>query len=171
MVCFVAITRAFQYLAYFSSDRSRMTCASLLRTSRPRFTLHAQTRRLAITNARPNLCSIVRYSTVPDKKGSNEAHDNILILKQLARYLWPKNKLNFKIRVVTSITLLVTGKLLNVAVPITFKTAIDSLNRIPADPFYTLFGGALIAYGVARFGASLFSELRNAVFSMVRHGE
>jgi ABC-type multidrug transport system fused ATPase/permease subunit len=54
-----------------------------------------------------------------------------------------------------------------VAVPITFKTAIDSLNGIPAEPVFAIFGGALVAYGLARFGSSLFSEIRNAVFSLV----
>ncbi|CAB5396458.1 unnamed protein product [Rhizophagus irregularis] len=50
------------------------------------------------------------------------------IIKNLVRYIWPKDDPAVKIRVVTALSLLVAGKLLNVQVPFFFKHVVDSLN-------------------------------------------
>lgn len=60
----------------------------------------------------------------------NAAQNNLdwKILKELARYIWPKNDTNAKIRVVTASTLLVLSQLLNIQVPFFFKEIVDNLN-------------------------------------------
>ncbi|KAI7856927.1 P-loop containing nucleoside triphosphate hydrolase protein [Circinella umbellata] len=85
------------------------------------------------------------------------------------KYVWPKNDVNVKTRVVIALSLLVGGKLLNVEVPFFFKEVIDSLGTsFPADATYwAVCGAAVIGYGLARLGASAFQELRNAVFATV----
>ncbi|KAI0081011.1 P-loop containing nucleoside triphosphate hydrolase protein [Panus rudis PR-1116 ss-1] len=91
------------------------------------------------------------------------------IIKRLAKHIWPRNDWNTKARVLLGFALLITGKLLNVQVPIFFKKIIDALNiPITDDSTVWVVAGALIlGYGGARIGASLSSELLNAVFARV----
>ncbi|KAI9322055.1 transporter ATM1, mitochondrial precursor [Zopfochytrium polystomum] len=115
------------------------------------------------------------------------------IIKELTKHLWPVSEhpgrsFSVKLRVVAALTLLVSGKLLNVSVPVFFKHIVDALgvaiNLSPtsssaviavASPATlgttaTLVGGVVLGYGVARFGAVLFQEFRNAIFGTVAQG-
>jgi len=94
----------------------------------------------------------------------------------MAGYIWPKDNLAIKVRVVSAMTLLVSSKMLNISVPFLFKSAVDSLNAAqgavlnldtPETAAVTLITATLIGYGAARAGALGFSELRNAVFARV----
>ncbi|CAP97467.1 Iron-sulfur clusters transporter [Penicillium chrysogenum] len=72
------------------------------------------------------------------------------IMKEMAKYLWPK--------------------ILNVEIPFYFKNIVDSMNvdfAAIGGTAYTVAGSMIIAYGVTRIGATLFQELRNAVFASV----
>lgn len=92
------------------------------------------------------------------------------IMKELATKIWPKGNWNAKTRVVLALSLLVIAKILNVEVPIYFKTIIDSMNIDWAGEVgtvATVIGSLILAYGGARFGAVLFGELRNAIFARV----
>ncbi|KAH8983523.1 P-loop containing nucleoside triphosphate hydrolase protein [Lactarius akahatsu] len=91
------------------------------------------------------------------------------IVRRLAVHIWPKNDWGTRGRVVLGVGLLVSGKLLNVQVPLFFKEIIDTLN-IPLDAQSTVWvvcGSVILAYGAARIGATLFGELLNAVFANV----
>jgi ATP-binding cassette subfamily B protein len=65
---------------------------------------------------------------------------------------------------VVAVGFLVAAKLVNIAVPFFLKEVVDALSLagVAAVPV-----AALIAYGAARLGASLFVELRDAVFANV----
>ncbi|TGZ80185.1 P-loop containing nucleoside triphosphate hydrolase protein [Ascodesmis nigricans] len=66
--------------------------------------------------------------------------------------------------------MLVGAKVLNVQVPFYFKTIIDSMNidfLAYGGTVWTAAGAAIVGYGLARVGATLFGELRNAVFANV----
>lgn len=92
------------------------------------------------------------------------------ILKNLVKYLWPKNSRSAKIRVVVALSFLIAAKLLNVQVPFIFKGIIDDMNVDWAGdvgPIATVIGAVVLGYGFARFGAVLFGELRNAIFATV----
>jgi ABC-type transport system involved in Fe-S cluster assembly fused permease/ATPase subunit len=73
---------------------------------------------------------------------------------------------------VSAVALLAGSKLLNVQVPFLFKEAVDALNTTHGiDALVLVPTSLLLAYGAARIGASLFNELRNAVFaSVAQHG-
>jgi ATP-binding cassette, subfamily B (MDR/TAP), member 7 len=94
------------------------------------------------------------------------------MLREFGAYLWPKGQYGTKLRVVSAIALLAGSKLLNVQVPFLFKEVVDALNTVHGvDPLVLVPTGLLLAYGAARIGASLFNELRNAVFaSVAQHG-
>ncbi|KAL9079930.1 MAG: hypothetical protein Q9157_001222 [Trypethelium eluteriae] len=72
------------------------------------------------------------------------------IIKEMSTYLWPK--------------------VLNVQVPFYFKSIVDSMNidfAALGGTVWTVAGATILAYGVTRIGATLFQELRNAVFASV----
>lgn len=94
---------------------------------------------------------------------------------------------------VTALTLLITAKLLNVQVPFFFKSIIDQMNidwqsisgsissALPdsaltqsiidnAPILPPAIAALILAYGISRFGAVLFGELRNAIFASVGQG-
>jgi|TARA_B110000090_G_scaffold100500_1_gene113075 ABC-type transport system involved in Fe-S cluster assembly fused permease/ATPase subunit len=87
----------------------------------------------------------------------------------LAPFLWPKNKLSLKIRVILAILCLVLSKATNLITPPILGRAVDSLTELSQGlNMYTLVPLSLIvAYGLARVATKLFGELRNAVFSKV----
>lgn len=92
------------------------------------------------------------------------------IMREMTRYLWPKDNLGTRLRVGLSVGLLVGAKLLNVQVPFYFKSIVDSMNidfAALGGTAWTVAGSMVIAYGATRIGATLFQELRNAVFASV----
>ncbi|CAE6526728.1 unnamed protein product [Rhizoctonia solani] len=91
------------------------------------------------------------------------------IVRRLIVNVWPKNEWTIRARVVLALSLLLAGKVLNVQVPIYFKHIIDAFNvEMTADSTVWIVGGSVIAgYGLARISATVFSELRNAVFANV----
>lgn len=97
------------------------------------------------------------------------------ILGKLLQHVWPKNDNGTKFRVVLALSLLLAGKLLNVQVPFFFRGVIDQLNETFSEPLtltnpntlWVVAGSSIIGYGLARIGATAFSELRNAVFANV----
>lgn len=61
-------------------------------------------------------------------------------------------------------------QVLNVQVPFYFKSIVDSMNvdfLAMGGTVWTAAGSVVLAYGLARVGATLFQELRNAVFANV----
>ncbi|KAJ3211469.1 Iron-sulfur clusters transporter atm1, mitochondrial [Entophlyctis luteolus] len=111
---------------------------------------------------------------------SDSLASDVSILRELSSFLWPpssqKGSTGIKLRVIAAISLLVSGKLLNVCVPVFFKEVVDSLNVAAAlqplgDPttvtVATVAGAMLIGYGASRLSSTLFQELRNAVFGLV----
>ncbi|KAF2269157.1 iron-sulfur clusters transporter atm1, mitochondrial precursor [Lojkania enalia] len=92
------------------------------------------------------------------------------IIKEMSRYLWPKDSLGTRLRVGTAVGLLVGAKLLNVQIPFYFKSIVDSMNidfLAVGGTAWTVAGTMIIAYGTTRIGATLFQEVRNAVFASV----
>lgn len=92
------------------------------------------------------------------------------IMKEMSRYLWPKDNMGTRFRVGLSVSLLVGAKILNVQIPFYFKSIVDSMNidfLAIGGTAWTVAGSMIVAYGLTRVGATLFQELRNAVFASV----
>jgi len=107
-----------------------------------------------------------------DTKEVSPAH----VIKSMLKYVWPKDNIAIKLRVVVAMSLLVSAKLSNVAVPFLFKFAVDDLNGLLDSPLHmndaqstilTSTFAVLLGYGIARIGASGLKELQNAVFAKV----
>jgi len=85
-------------------------------------------------------------------------------------YVWPKNNFNIKARVIGSLSLLITAKLLNLQIPLFFKNAIDGFSQAGAEVPEAVFATAcslILMYGCARAGASFCNEMRDALFATV----
>ncbi|MBN7769943.1 ABC transporter ATP-binding protein/permease [Marinobacter daepoensis] len=81
--------------------------------------------------------------------------------------LWPY-LMEFRGRVVLALALLVLAKLATVATPVALKFIVDYLDQTRAvDLALWVPVMLVVAYGSLRFGATLFSELRDAVFARV----
>lgn len=91
------------------------------------------------------------------------------IVKRLMENVWPKNDWKTRATVVLGFGLLISGKLLNVQVPLIFKSVVDTLNvDITASAaVWAVAGFLILGYGAARIGATVFGELLNAVFANI----
>ncbi|KAK6074570.1 iron-sulfur cluster transporter ATM1 [Seiridium cupressi] len=105
-----------------------------------------------------------------DKSAQEQRKADWAIMKEMAHYLWPKDSLDTKLRVGLAVVLLVGAKVLNVQVPFYFKSIVDSMNidvGAMGGNAAMIAGSMIVAYGATRIGATLFQELRNAVFASV----
>ncbi|KAH9212987.1 iron ABC-transporter-like protein [Leptodontidium sp. 2 PMI_412] len=105
-----------------------------------------------------------------DKTNKEQRKADWAIMKEMAKYLWPKDNLGTRFRVGLSLALLVGAKVLNVQVPFYFKNIVDSMNVdfvAVGGTAATVAGSMIFAYGMTRIGATIFQEVRNAVFASV----
>jgi ATP-binding cassette subfamily B protein len=91
-------------------------------------------------------------------------------IRRVAPYLWPQGQAWVKWRVVVAMVMLVAAKVVAVATPFFFKTAVDTLaGETPDGTTLLLFGavGLTIAYGVARLMTIGLQQLRDVIFARV----
>ncbi|KAK2980408.1 hypothetical protein RJ640_025254, partial [Escallonia rubra] len=121
-------------------------------------------------------------TAVTKGEDAEEQVSNATILRTLAKYLWMRDNLEFRFRVLAALGFLIGAKVLNVQVPFLFKLAVDWLTTATGNAstlaaftsanstalaLFASPAAVLIGYGIARTGASAFNELRTAVFSKV----
>lgn len=96
------------------------------------------------------------------------------IIRELMIHLWPTNQTprskEIKFRVIASLGLLVSSKIVTIATPFLFKELIDTYNTSIVSsgevmPFLPVT--LVLGYGIARSTAYGFQELRNTVFANV----
>ena len=105
------------------------------------------------------------HSSSPIVAPANQAtRDDWTTLKTLLPYL-----LEWKWRVLFALLSLVAAKMANVGVPLVLKQLIDKLAPVPGNPVYALVVpiGLLVAYGMLRLSATVFTELREFFFARV----
>ena len=86
-------------------------------------------------------------------------------IRTLLPYLW-----QYRIRVVLALGFLLLAKIANVIVPLTLKSVVDHFQGQASAIAYTIPTLAILAYGLMRFAAGSFGELRDAVFAKVTQG-
>ena len=86
------------------------------------------------------------------------------VIRDLLPYL-----LEYKCRVALALTCLIAAKVANLGIPILMKRMIDALNIKTGSPQALLVVpvGLIVAYGLLRVSASLFTELRESLFARV----
>ncbi len=86
------------------------------------------------------------------------------VIRDLLPYL-----LEYRFRVLIALSCLIAAKVTNLGIPIVLKDLIDSLNINANSPQALLVApiGIIVAYGLLRIFASVFTELREALFAKV----
>ena len=88
-------------------------------------------------------------------------------LRRLLPYLW-----QYKWRVMAALGFMIGAKLANVGVPVLLKELVDTMNPATREAAALLVVplGLLAAYGLLRLSTSLFTELRELIFSKATEG-
>ncbi|SOY87293.1 ABCB family ABC transporter ATP-binding protein/permease [Cupriavidus taiwanensis] len=115
-----------------------------------------------------------RYSTTAEQApdpasvklfpGQRAPRSDWQTVRNLLPYVW-----HYKWRVMLALACLVAAKVANLGVPVLMKRLIDSMNITAGDPRALLAVpvGLIVAYGMLRLSATLFTELREILFSKV----
>ena len=109
-------------------------------------------------------------STSSTNPPMTQAASGLQTIRRVAPYLWPDGESWVKRRVVISLSFLLLAKVISVSTPFLYKQAVDALaGDAPGAATFLALGavGLTVAYGLARLGAVLFGELRDAVFVRV----
>ena len=113
----------------------------------------------------------MRKTTVTESRLSRASNSsNMRTVRKVIPYLWPDDQPWVKRRVVISLLLLLTAKLIAVGTPFFYKAAVDALagDTTPAEMMLGLGAvGLTVAYGIARLMNVGFQQLRDAVFAQV----
>ncbi|ATQ69294.1 ABCB family ABC transporter ATP-binding protein/permease [Methylosinus trichosporium] len=88
-------------------------------------------------------------------------------IRGLWPYIWPKGRPDLERRVLYALVLLVIGKLVNMAVPFTFKWAADSLTLDNAAPVLLGAAAFTLLYGALRTLYAFLTQARDALFAAV----
>ena len=88
-------------------------------------------------------------------------------LRRLIPYIW-----SYKWHALAALAFMICAKLANVGVPILLKHLVDALDIKPgqAQAVLVVPVGLLAAYGLLRFSSTMFTELRDLVFSKATQG-
>ena len=89
------------------------------------------------------------------------------IIRSLLPYLWPKNALGLRVRVVLALILLFAAKGTMAYLPVLYKQAVDALSSTPLAVLVAPIG-LIVAYGMVRVMGLLFTELRDSIFARVQ---
>jgi len=98
---------------------------------------------------------------IPDNPGSD-----LRTLKTLLPYLWPKNALEMRLRVLLALLFLALAKGISAGAPILYKLAIDTISDNQAI-IVIVPVSIIISYGLARTLSLAFGEFRDAIFAKV----
>jgi ATP-binding cassette subfamily B protein len=96
----------------------------------------------------------------------NARHDGWNTLKRFLPYLWPKDNLGLRWRIVGAVVLILLAKATTLALPYAYKRAVD-LMSIKAGPAMEVALAFVLAYALGRFAGTAFDNLRNIVFERV----
>src|SRR6202166_34634 len=125
---------------------------------------------MAHTDSTPGL------GTLPRSANSIEQATLIGTLAHLWPYIWPGDRADLKMRVVWSMVLLLVAKVATLAVPFTFKWAIDALTGADTAPVqasnWTLWLVAsplimTLSYGALRVLMAVLTQWRDGIFARV----
>jgi ATP-binding cassette, subfamily B, heavy metal transporter len=86
-------------------------------------------------------------------------------LARLFPYLW-----QYKWRVMAALTFMIGAKVANVGVPLLLKQLVDTMNPTATQALLVVPVALLLGYGLLRLSTSLFTELRELVFSKATEG-
>ena len=108
--------------------------------------------------------------TPTDAALSDQRASGWRVIRRVAPYLWPSDKLWVKQRVVLALVMLFVAKIVAVGTPLIYKRAVDALSGAGVPDLALGAIGLTIAYGMARLMTNGFQQLRDVVFAKVGQG-
>jgi ATP-binding cassette subfamily B protein len=116
---------------------------------------------------RSSSVSRANYPALPADGGPAPARSDWATLRRLFPYLW-----QYKWRVIAALSFMVAAKAANVGVPLLLKELVDAMTIKPGSATALLVVplGLIVAYGLLRLSTSVFTELRELVFSKATEG-
>ena len=101
----------------------------------------------------------------PDATTVNPNRSDWGTLARLFPYLW-----RYKWRVMAALAFMVGAKVANVGVPLLLKQLVDAMNPTTTQALLVVPAVLLLGYGLLRLSTSLFTELRELIFSKATEG-
>jgi ATP-binding cassette, subfamily B, heavy metal transporter len=103
---------------------------------------------------------------VPPLDSTSQTKPDFAVMARFLPYLWPKDHLGLRVRIVGALLLVVISKLIQFSMAWVYGRAIDRM--VPGmEDGVTIAIALVAAYAGARFGGVLFDNLRNVVFERV----
>ena len=96
-----------------------------------------------------------------------ERKSAIRTIFRVVPYLWPRDRLDVRVRVILALVLLVFAKAIINFAPFLYRDAVNALSDSTSSPFLLGAVGLTVAYGVARILSRGFEQLRDVVFAVV----
>ena len=96
-----------------------------------------------------------------------ERKSGIRTILRVVPYLWPKDRFDFRFRVISALVLLVLAKVVINFAPFLYREAVNVLTETGKSPFLLGAVGMTVAYGSARILSRGFEQLRDVVFAVV----
>ena len=96
-----------------------------------------------------------------------ERESGIRTILRVVPYLWPKDRFDFRFRVISALVLLVLAKVVINFAPFLYREAVNVLTETGKSPFLLGAVGMTVAYGSARILSRGFEQLRDVVFAVV----
>jgi len=108
-----------------------------------------------------------RHKMPPDATPTRADRPLMPTLRRFLPYLWPAGETGLKVRIVAALVLVVLSKLVQVyGAPFALQGAVDGMGAGDRSAT-TLIVMLVLGYAAARFGTTLFDNLRNTVFERV----
>ena len=122
--------------------------------------------RIGAVDARASTHDIIRYMPPESVNPSGVERPLLPTLRRFLPDLWPADAPGMKLRVGGALVLVVLSKLVQVyGAPFALQGAVDGM-AVPTTPL-SLIVLLVLGYAAARFGSTLFDNLRNTVFERV----
>jgi ATP-binding cassette, subfamily B, heavy metal transporter len=103
---------------------------------------------------------------VPPESPTTDTKPDFAVMGRFLPYLWPKDQVGLRVRIVIALLLVVISKLVQLSMAWLYGRAIDRM--VPGMEDGVAIAIALVAaYAGARFGGVVFDNLRNVVFERV----
>ena len=97
-------------------------------------------------------------------------HEGWGTLRRFIPYLWPRDNMALRWRIVGAVLLIIAAKATLLLLPFAYKRAVDAMGGkgfSEAGPALTVAFAFVMAYALGRFASVLFDNLRNVVFERV----
>ena len=94
-----------------------------------------------------------------------ERKSGMRTILRVVPYLWPKDRFDFRVKVISALVLLVLAKAVINFAPFLYREAVNALTETGNSPFLLGAVGMTVAYGSARILSRGFEQLRDVVFA------